>query len=190
MGLPHGQPGRQHPWMSVVAGEAQHGALPFFGCGSRQRQFEQPSVVGRPQALVERAEGPHAGVDQHLGGHFLRVAVGPGHRHHGTQRHGQQVIGSRQVAAGQLRAAVFHHVAHPHRAALCEQGAIARQVQRHHLACGQRRSKLLTKGTPMAALARQAAQQYPSRHGRPPYHSCSACTPWRTRASWRGNHSR
>ena len=130
---------------------------------SGQHRVQQRGVIAWPQALVERIERPHAGVDQHQSVNFGRMAQRPFGGHHAAQRQRQQPIGRRMAGKRQRCAAGFDHRADRCRAAAAQQETIARQVRRDDRRGGESGAEQRRKIPPVPRFTHQAAQQYPGR---------------------------
>ena len=121
---------------------------------------------GGPEPVVQGAERPHAGVDQHAAVQFVGRHTRPLGRHHGAERHGEQGHRGLNAAADAFVPAGGHHAGHRERAGLAAVFTIARQVQREDAGAGQ---GLLEDGgetSPVRGFARQAPEENPCVHGK------------------------
>ena len=106
-------PGSQRAFTpgNLMAGQPQQGVFDGAWCAAKQCQPQQRKVVAGPQPTLKRAEIFKTGVDQHATRNILRKPLSPFSRHHGTERHGQQVVRRFDALAGEFTAAKIHHTA-------------------------------------------------------------------------------
>jgi hypothetical membrane protein len=113
------------------------------------------------QPLEKAIQGLQAGVEQHEPLTFSRVLLGPCHRHHAAQRHGQKVIGRLISAHLKFLAALLHGLFNRDRATLGMARAISGQIEHDdlhiRLNAGNSRLEPGRKSTPVTRLTRQAA---------------------------------
>ena len=76
----------------TVACQGVNSILGVVGVVQVGGQQSKPGPVGGAQALSQPGKRPHAGVDKHQPGQFLRSALCPIGRHHGAKRHGEHVV--------------------------------------------------------------------------------------------------
>ena len=93
------------------------------------------------------------------------MSVGPGHGHHRTQRHRQQVVGRADAPSQQFGAAMLGHRCDAGRALHAVQATVAGQVERNDVGVWNHAAEGDREIAPVTALARQPAQEYPGAHG-------------------------